>query len=222
MRRLLLYSVGLCLLMIAPIAGIVLIGRASPIPDRLTMLHLTDCQIPCWIGIVPGKTTIAQARAYIDAVYGASPKYRVEFYAKDPSVVVPDFSIYTKSGPDGVASIRISADSSGVIAWIDINFFDASGKPLGVPPTAGELHRLLGPPSREVIYRTADQNHLLYGSTAEGLLVGLEEYGRWSSPIYGVELFGTSQIYSMETCPWHGFGRPKTLFGANSVITQGC
>ena len=59
MRRMFLYSFGFCLLLSALTMVMFLIGRSKPIPDRLTMLHLTDCQIPCWIGITPGITTTA-------------------------------------------------------------------------------------------------------------------------------------------------------------------
>jgi hypothetical protein len=44
--------------------------RAS-VSSWLAMLHLTDCAIPCWIGIWPGKTTGVEARALLNKVYGA-------------------------------------------------------------------------------------------------------------------------------------------------------
>ena len=33
------------------------------------MLHLTDCELPCWIGIVPGKTTVREARTLVEKTY---------------------------------------------------------------------------------------------------------------------------------------------------------
>lgn len=55
-----------------------LLGRALPIPDRVALLHLGDCQLPCWIGITPGKTSIGEARQRIKDVYVQMAGYTVD------------------------------------------------------------------------------------------------------------------------------------------------
>src|SRR5437868_1860445 len=54
--------------------GIAMItGRLQPIPPRIAILHLNDCQLPCWIGIIPGKTTMAEALNRTKQVYANLP-----------------------------------------------------------------------------------------------------------------------------------------------------
>lgn len=91
MRRLLKW-IFILLAVIA--AGIVLaqsIGRQQPLPERVAILHLTDCKLPCWIGIVPGKTTVGEARRRIREVYADLPGYSVR---DDLDADVPSFAVY--------------------------------------------------------------------------------------------------------------------------------
>src|SRR5579859_1219802 len=58
-------------------ALVIFVARQQPLPPRLAMLHLTDCELPCWIGITPGVTPADQVKARIEEVY--DPKiYRIE------------------------------------------------------------------------------------------------------------------------------------------------
>jgi len=43
---------------------------------QLDIMRLHDCELPCWIGIVPGKTTMSQAQALLRRAY-ASPDYTI-------------------------------------------------------------------------------------------------------------------------------------------------
>lgn len=46
------------------------IGRATPLPEEVAFLHLGDmCELPCWIGIMPGKTTTDEAKKILSKVY---------------------------------------------------------------------------------------------------------------------------------------------------------
>ncbi len=71
MRRLLALLSTLTLIFAFGTVAALLIGRAQPIPPRLAMLHLTDCDLPCWIGIVPGVTTVGDAKKLIRQMYNA-------------------------------------------------------------------------------------------------------------------------------------------------------
>src|SRR5579859_7009172 len=53
----------------------VLLGSQQP--TQLGILHLSDCALPCWIGIMPGKSTITEAKVRMREVYGTSAKYTV-------------------------------------------------------------------------------------------------------------------------------------------------
>jgi hypothetical protein len=43
----------------------------SPQSKTLEMLHLLDCPLPCWIGIIPGKTTIGETKHLLETTYPA-------------------------------------------------------------------------------------------------------------------------------------------------------
>jgi hypothetical protein len=47
-----------------------LVGYQQQPSPWIKTLHLNDCQLPCWIGIAPGETTLEAANALIKAKYG--------------------------------------------------------------------------------------------------------------------------------------------------------
>ncbi len=38
-------------------------------PEAVQILHLTDCRLPCWLGIIPGKTSFDEAAQRVSATY---------------------------------------------------------------------------------------------------------------------------------------------------------
>src|SRR5260370_13488585 len=69
MRRLLGFTLIGILACFTLTGTALIVGRDQPLPERLAMLHLTDCAPPCWIGITPGVTTVRDAIKRVDAVY---------------------------------------------------------------------------------------------------------------------------------------------------------
>lgn len=56
------------------------IGRTQAIPERIALLHLGDmCELPCWIGITPGKTMIGEAQQIMEKVYSIEKGYQIEY-----------------------------------------------------------------------------------------------------------------------------------------------
>ncbi len=85
MKLLLRVSLGLLLALAAAVAAALLLGRAQPTPGGITRLHLSDCTPPCWIGIVPGQTTIADAKAKMLAIYGGRSDLRIRDTSGGPN-----------------------------------------------------------------------------------------------------------------------------------------
>ncbi len=88
MRRLFTLILILCLIVSAFTGAAILIGQRQPLPEHLAMLHLTDCAPPCWIGIMPGVTTLADAAIRAKTTYGNSPKYAMKLNAETSSLTV--------------------------------------------------------------------------------------------------------------------------------------
>lgn len=58
-------------------ATVVCLPRLLRPVEQLAPLRLGDCVLPCWIGIVPGETLIAEASARVQAVYD-SQHYEIQ------------------------------------------------------------------------------------------------------------------------------------------------
>jgi hypothetical protein len=65
-------------LLIACVATSVVISRIQPASPYIRWLHLTECKPPCWIGIIPGQTTVKDASIKVKAVYTTSPENIIE------------------------------------------------------------------------------------------------------------------------------------------------
>ena len=59
----------LCFAVILALSAAVFVGRQKPLPAAFAIYHLSDCKLPCWIGIIPGKTSLGEALARIDSTY---------------------------------------------------------------------------------------------------------------------------------------------------------
>src|SRR5689334_8213026 len=70
MRWLLSRTLFCGLLLTLLCAGTVGMARAIPSDTRIKLLHMDDCQLPCWIGIIPQKTPMTQAKTRLYEVYG--------------------------------------------------------------------------------------------------------------------------------------------------------
>jgi hypothetical protein len=51
------------------ILGAQVVGHAQPLPSGLAAYRLTECALPCWLGIVPGETTFEDALERVNAAY---------------------------------------------------------------------------------------------------------------------------------------------------------
>jgi len=81
------------------IGAMTVLGRARPLPEEIVALHLGDmCELPCWIGITPGKTRIKEARELFFKMYNLD----------DPEA----------TGSSGLSSIIMS---DNFIVFVDFN-----------------------------------------------------------------------------------------------------
>lgn len=134
MRHLFSLIAALILAIILITLAALLIGRAQPIPARVALLHLTDCHLPCWIGIVPGRTKFDDALGKIKIAY---PHSELRTTAQGWSLIQSD---------NHLMEIRFSPqhDSDApVVRNITLNFEEAHGA-----ITYGDLMLLLGSPDQ--------------------------------------------------------------------------
>jgi hypothetical protein len=156
--RLIKWTLATWILAIVAISFALLIGRSQPLPESIRRLHLTDCELPCWIGIVPGQTTIAEAKERIVTVFGNNVEYDLvleEGSYADQSMVT--FHIKDKKLLYGVAGGVFSAvatnDLSAKVDFFNISFQEILG---GDRFLFADLYPILGSPQKA--------GHKIYGS----------------------------------------------------------
>ncbi len=123
----------LAAILAALIFGARLIGEELPPPEELAQLHLTDCRLPCWVGIVPGQTTFDEGTQRLKAVY---PQAAVTF---EYSQVAFGMRANTPFG-----QISLVGGDDGIIRDISLRMYTLEGVALG------DVVNLLGMPSRPV------------------------------------------------------------------------
>src|SRR5262249_25516342 len=87
-----------------------------------------DCAPPCWLGIVPGVTTLEEARAKVEAVYGQSTGYTLSFTASAESDSTLTAQIASKLEPHNIIRVSFHKDKIGKIGLIYFQL-DAEGRP---------------------------------------------------------------------------------------------
>jgi hypothetical protein len=69
MANLLRLALGVWVVLTVLIGGAQVAGQLQTTPRSIREFHLSDCRPPCWIGIIPGVTTIADAKTQLVAIF---------------------------------------------------------------------------------------------------------------------------------------------------------
>jgi hypothetical protein len=75
MQKLLLRTFLLWVALTSGIAVAIRVGNQQALPSLAKQLHLADCLIPCWAGIILGKTSRKDAVKYVTALSGTLTLY---------------------------------------------------------------------------------------------------------------------------------------------------
>ncbi|MEO8394674.1 MAG: hypothetical protein ABI700_16895 [Chloroflexota bacterium] len=111
---LLIAGIGaLTLVFAALIYGAQTLGSRQPPSAALAQLHLTECALPCWLGIIPGQTQFSDA---VDRVSAAYPQSKSS---------ITDGRIANTETSFG--QIILMADSSGIVHRISLPTFNLKG-----------------------------------------------------------------------------------------------
>jgi hypothetical protein len=214
MRRLLLRVLIMCLLMVVLLSTSARLGQLQPLPERLAMLHLLECAPPCWIGIVPGRTTLAQAKALIEEVFAGDAGYTVQVVSTQNVVEkLLDVTILSKTQPITervFLRTKVFTDNAP-IQEVEFNF----AYPDGYHYALGDLVNFFGGPQHVALVQYGDFDYrvLLYsqrGGPHQGIgfvvesasyldpLMPLRQLFYFSSDQYLLAIFKQPQ-------PWRGF-----------------
>jgi hypothetical protein len=79
-RRASTYALKLTLTLALLVGAALLVGLRQPPSDWAKLLRLDECQLPCWIGIEPGVTTLADGERRIERAFQDDALYKLEKY----------------------------------------------------------------------------------------------------------------------------------------------
>jgi len=206
--RFILRAAGLWIFVCALLLAARLIGSAQPVPENVAILHLTDCELPCWIGIIPGQTTFEDARQRVQEVYGNLSDHTLIEGAPGSYVITS-----RTRGDAGLSYIYI-AEEGGDRGPIVASIVFSGRMPPRDNPTMGWLHDTFGSPA--YIFLEVTRSGTTYRPYLQypqyGITVGLEESecGRITidSPVVLLTLY--KDITPLEKLAyrarrWHGF-----------------
>lgn len=191
----------------------VLVGYSLPASALIRQLHLSECVLPCWIGIVPGATTTGEAMRRFKETFAPTSDPQPYASAVTSSIWV-EMSL---PAPEQTDTILVQLEFvEGVTNRILIQ-----GRLYGVldtMPRVGDVVRLFGSPS--CVNPQSPGFHgwsLLYETPGGVVVVGV--LGRdsiaWTQPVYFVYMRRRSATEDYEACsvfqPWRGLQRSRYL-----------
>jgi len=154
MRRLTRHVVGIFVVLLFMDGAAILIGQRQPLPAQLDMLYLDRCILPCWVGIIPGQTTLGQAETLIRQTFPAS---RYTLISNDhPSTALASFNLTDRYDGASVA-IRFNegeATNRPAALYVVSHITLESRYPstLMRPAAIGDWYALFGDPQHLGIY----------------------------------------------------------------------
>ncbi|MEP7290650.1 MAG: hypothetical protein ABI835_02655 [Chloroflexota bacterium] len=154
-------------------ALLIVVGRAfgstQPPPPTLAHLHLTDCTLPCWLGITPGHTHFEEA---VIRVTEANPGSTFT-----SGIGTGTISAFQMGAP--YAQAGIYADLNGLVAQITLLTAQVEGI------TFGDVVSFLGTPACAVHYPASA---VYLSDTAFAVLIGARSDQGWRTPLNHIEI----------------------------------
>ena len=123
------------------------LGKQAPSPAYVTALHLDQCELPCWIGIIPGQTTLKEAKALIDkrfpgANYPVSePALRLRVIDKTSGLSF-DITLNLVASVDQIFKMTEKQLDQIAVSDVEISFPSWNSS-----PNTGDLYAMIGQPT---------------------------------------------------------------------------
>jgi hypothetical protein len=175
-----------------------LIGRQNPPSPQIAMLHLSECKPPCWIGIVPGKTTLSEARKRVKEVYGSITGYELTERSNGFDIISASDELLLSGNLDTVDGQAEEHIIHSVFLFSE------------TPPMLGDLFPILGSPNYVwPLVELEVPSTVLFGAQAgvEARIVRLEcSRIMPNKQVVSIGMYTPDVNYS-DFLDWRGFGR---------------
>lgn len=193
-----------------------LIGQQQPPSLWSRILHLDDCELPCWIGIVPGSTTLDEAQIKIESAYADRVLYTLDGNEQKDTYRVM-YAPTSSSFVIALTSQNPSDHSHAVVSDIAILFNQVRSQDTKYP-TIPELYNGLGNSETIRLKSGLDKERIAVFFKNQSTLVFLNNLEcdriRLNQEITAIRL-DPQVIYDTwlsEPHIWQGFGKCYHLF----------
>jgi hypothetical protein len=156
MIRLLVFPFFAFLTLVIAISMARAAGQTRAVPQSVSQLRLLDCTPPCWIGIVPGLSTIKEAKAKIVAAFAEQSQMQIKDTAGFPGGYASARTIdNTIEGREFYLFVRLSiselvdAKSETVQS---ISLLEPRSDNASYAPTVADILGCFGPPRWVVVH----------------------------------------------------------------------
>jgi hypothetical protein len=163
MVRLLAFPFFAFLALIIAIAAARAAGQARAAPQSVSQLRLLDCTPPCWIGIVPGLSTVKEAKAKIVAAFTEQSQMQIKDTAGFPGGYASAKTIdNTIESHNFYLFVRLSiselvdAKSETVQS---ISLLEPRSDNMNYAPTVADVLGSFGPPQWVVVHELAGSGY---------------------------------------------------------------
>lgn len=205
MLKLIKYCLLLCFIFSLAASLCLVIGHH--LPSQLSILRFPDCDLPCWIGITPGKTTIAEAKELVTHIYGNISEYSLAFREDVWEIT------------DNMSRDRIKIVISPFVDQPDFVIDDlvivyASSSGSGIP--YGDLYAVLGPPTEILLSSPDNAPYPIFRYKTQRIHVALDlvvmkgQCGQFapSTPVSYFSIHSSPPLnyaWVSDPLPWRGF-----------------
>jgi len=188
------------LLILPAIFGIMIltaraVGGTQPPPAAIKEFHLTDCALPCWLGITPGQTHTAEAFQRVSAAYP-----QIAPFVEDAQIA-STFQVYLSAK---FGWIVFEADSSGIIHRILLINANTEGIAIGdVITSVGTPSCIVRPNPLLIFYRfSRAAESVTNGAASAGSIAvngGGDTRERWRQSLNNIDIRGPD--WDLYGCP---------------------
>jgi hypothetical protein len=163
MRKVLAVSLALFIFLTTAIFSARMVGQAQPIPRSITQLHLLDCTLPCWIGIIPGETTVETAKNKLIAAFSRQTDLRIRDTSGGPDGYIAANVIENAiESDDFFVSVRLTTSTpldgkNETVQSVDL--FESRAEKRLYAPTVADILGTFGAPQGIVIEKSMNLGH---------------------------------------------------------------
>jgi hypothetical protein len=200
--KLISLAVGLWFLALIVITSSTLIGVQQPHSWSIEFFHLDSCKPPCWLGIVPGKTSLDEAKAIVEQAYGNSSDYSLTIIS-EPNIVAA--KVREQGTDTELVWIRI-VTTRRAVSSISLQFSEESREDIVL--TMGDIHSLFGTP--QFFGFRNSYSPVVYGCTQGAAVFSISgNYPQPNEPLMSLEFYDDKNSggsdWLLNAIPWQGF-----------------